>query len=60
MTQICLQSPSVGGQCEAGGMAQHVLMHLEGHLGLDAGALNQFLKATDREWRSTLRNEHEW
>lgn len=50
MTQICLQSPSVGAlvrQCEAGGMAQHVQMHLEGHLGLDAGALNQFLKATD-------------
>ena len=48
MAQVRLQCPSVGApvrQRVARGMAQHVRMHLEGHLGRDAGAFDELLQA---------------
>jgi len=48
MAQVCLQCPSVGAsvrQRVACGMARHVRMHLEGHLGRDPGAFDQLLQA---------------
>ena len=57
MAQVRLQCPSVGAsvrQRVARGMAQHVRMHLEGHLGRDPGALDQLLQAGHGEGRAAL------
>jgi len=62
MAQVRLQCPSVGApvrQRVAGGMAQHVRMHLERHLGRDRGAFDQLLKAGHGEWCAALAHEDE-
>ena len=62
VAEISLQSPGVGAlvrqhipRC----VTQHMWMHLEGHLGLDTGALNHLLQAGDRERRAPLADEDE-
>jgi len=62
MAQVCLQRPGVGAlvrQCVARGMAQHVRMHLKGHLGLDSRPLDHLLQAGHGEGRSPLADEDE-
>ena len=62
MAQVRLQCPSVGAsvrQRVARGMAQHVRMHLEGHLSRDPGALDQLLQAGHGEGRAALADEDE-
>ena len=57
MAKVGLQGSCVGAlvrQREARGVSQHMWVALEGHLGLDAGALNQLLKTGNREWRAAL------
>ena len=44
---------------KAAGVAQHVRVDLKGHLGLNAGALDQLGQAGDREWRAALTHEDE-
>jgi len=67
MTKVRLQRARIGAlvrQDKAGGMAQHVWMHLEADLGLDAGALDQLGQTSDgpvpplarRMWRVALSN----
>ena len=61
MTQICLQSPSVGAlvrQCKAAGMTQHVGMRFERQLSLNASTLDQLGKASGGEWRTSLTDKH--
>ena len=62
MAEVRLQRPGVGAlvrQRVARGMAQHVRMHLEGHLGLDPGALDHLLQAGHGEGRAPLADEDE-
>ena len=62
MAEVRLQRPRVGalvGQRVARGMAQHVRMDLEGHLGLDPGALDHLLQAGHGEGRAPLADEDE-
>jgi len=62
MAQVRLQCPGVGApvrQRVTRGMAQHVRMHLEGHLGRDPGALDQLLQAGHGEGRAALADEDE-
>ena len=62
MAEVRLQCPSIGAsvrQRVARGMAQHVRMHLEGHLGRDPGALDQLLQAGHGEGRAALADEYE-
>ena len=62
MAQVCLKRPGVGApvrQRIARGMAQHVRMDLEGHLGLDPGALDHLLQAGHGERRAALADEDE-
>ena len=62
MAEVRLQCPGVGApvrQRVAGGMAQHVRMHLERHLGRDPGALDQLLQAGHGEGCAALANEDE-
>ena len=62
MAQVRLQRPGVGAlvrQRVARGMAQHVRMHLEGHLGLDPGPLDHLLQAGHGEGRAPLADEDE-
>ena len=62
MAEIRLQRPRVGAfvrQRVARGMAQHVRMHLEGHLGLDPGPLDHLLQAGHGEGRPPLADEDE-
>ena len=62
MAQVRLQRPRVGAlvrQHVARSMAQHVRMHLEGHLGLDPGPLDHLLQAGHCEGRAPLADEDE-
>lgn len=50
---------AVVGELEAGGVAQHVRVRLEGVASGLAGARDQHCKARGREWRVALAGEHE-
>lgn len=60
--QIALQCSGVSAfvrQYVTGGVAQHMWMDFEGHLSLDAGALDHLLEARDSERCASLADEDE-
>ena len=62
MAEVRLQRPGVGAlvrQRVARGVAQHVRMHFEWHLGLDPDALDHLLQAGYGEGRAALAGEDE-
>jgi dihydroorotate dehydrogenase len=61
MAEVRLKRPSVGAlvRQHARGMAQHVRVHFERHLGLDPDALDHLLQAGHGEGRSPLADEDE-
>ena len=62
MAEVRLQRAGVGAlvrQRVARGMAQHVWMHLEGHLGLDPDPLDHLLQSGHGEGRPALAHEDE-
>ena len=62
MAEIGLQAAGVVAirrELVTGGMPEHVRVHSNAQIGLDAGPFNHSAKTRRRKWRAALRHEHE-